>query len=225
VSRIVEWPDREEQRDGLAHRVGERLRAALAARGRASLAVPGGTTPGPFLWALAQLALDWARVSVMLTDERFLPEDSPRSNTALLRRTLLQGPAAAATLVPVTAPADLPEHVTGRLTQAIEAALPLDVCVLGMGTDGHIASLFPGADRLALALSEEAPPLLALRAPGVPEPRLTLTLPVLLGARHLFLLIAGAEKKAALRRAEAGGPVSEAPVRAILERAEIHYAP
>lgn len=225
MTKLVEYPDREELWDGAASRVASLLVGTLAERGRASLAVPGGTTPAPFLERLAATPLDWARVSVLLTDERFVPEEDPRSNTALLRRTLLRGPGAAARLVPMTAPGPMPEHVVPRLVQGVSAVLPLDVCVLGMGADLHTASLFPGADRLAFALSEDAPPVLALRAPGAAEARITLTAPVLLGARHLFLLIAGSDKRSALRRAMAEGPVEQAPVRLVLPKATVLYAP
>lgn len=223
--RITDFADREDLMDAVTLRVAGALGTALAARGSASLAVPGGTTPAPFLERLADAPLDWPRIAVLLTDERFVPEDDPRSNTALLRRTLLKGPAARARLVPMTLPGPAPEHVVPRLVQGVEEILPLDACVLGMGTDMHTASLFPGADRLAFALSPDAPPVLALRAPGVAEARITLTLPVLRGARALFLLITGADKRSALARAMAEGPAEAAPVRAVLDRAEVLYAP
>ncbi len=205
------------QAAALAGLVAGQLAAALAVKGRATLAVPGGTTPGAFLRVLAQARIDWARVSVLLTDERFVPETSTRSNTKLLRATLLQGPAAAANLVPLYKEAAQPEDVLGDLSDGIRKVLPLDVCVLGMGTDMHIASLFPGADRLAEALSPDCPDvLLPMRAPGAPEPRLTLTAPVLRATDHLHLLITGPEKRAAFEAAEQPGPTHEAPVRLIL---------
>ncbi|RMF40516.1 MAG: 6-phosphogluconolactonase [Alphaproteobacteria bacterium] len=213
--------------DGIARRVAEALRAAIATRGQASLAVPGGTTPAPFLERLSEMALDWDRVSVLPSDERLVPESSERSNAGLIRRTLLQGKAQAARLLPLATQAMLerPEHALPGLCSAVAALLPLDLCVLGMGNDGHTASLFPGADRLQTALSDDAPPVMLLRAPGAPEPRLTLTMPVLRGAGQRFLLIAGAEKKAALMRAQQEGPVELAPVRAILPFTTVFYAP
>lgn len=214
--------------DALAALVAGQLAAALAQKGHATLAVPGGTTPGPFLRALSGAAIDWANVFVLLTDERFVPESSARSNTGLLRGTLLRGPASAATLVPLFADASQPEDVLAELSTGISAALPLDVCVLGMGADMHTASLFPGADRLSEALDPGCRDvLLPMRAPGAPEPRLTLTAPVLRAAQHLHLLITGPDKLAALKLAEQPGPASDAPVRVILNApAEItvHYA-
>lgn len=215
--------------DELAEAVAGDLRAALAARGRASLAVPGGTTPGPFLDALSRAPLDWSEVTVTLTDERWLPPDHERSNQRLVTGTLLRDGAAAAGFLPLYGGGAAPEESLGRVAAALEAmVLPLDVCVLGMGEDRHTASLFPGADRLAEALAPEAPPVLALRAPGAPEPRVTLTAPVLRGAGKVYLLITGEAKAAALETALAAGPEEEAPVRVALRRegpVELFYAP
>lgn len=223
---IMQYPDRAVLAEDLAEIVADQLNEAIAAKGRASLAVPGGTTPGPFLRALSAQDVDWAKVSVMLTDERFVPEDSERSNTRLLRGTLLQGNAAAATLVPMVMAAEQPEDVLEALMAGLKPALPLDVVVLGMGADMHTASLFPGADRLEEALSENAPSLLPMRAEGAGEPRITMTAPVLRSASAVHLLITGAEKAKALEKAFFEGPEAEAPVRVILAlpRTEIHYA-
>ncbi len=223
---LISYRDGALQATGLAALVAGTLRAAIEARGQASLAVPGGTTPGPFLRALSGADLDWAHVRVMPTDERRVAADSPRSNARLLRETLLQGPAAAATLIPLAAPA--PEDALDDLVGAVRAALPLDVCVLGMGADMHIASLFPGADRLKDALDPDCPtPILPTHTTAAPEPRITLTAPALLGAAHLHLLIRGRAKLRAFRRAERPGPVAEAPVRLILHAPQgvrVHYA-
>ena len=213
----------------LAEAVAGDLRRALAARGRASLAVPGGTTPAPFLEALSRAPLDWSGIAVTLTDERWLPPDHERSNQRLVTGTLLRDGAAAAGFVPLYGGGAAPEESLSKVAAALEAeVLPLDVCVLGMGADRHTASLFPGADRLADALAAEAPPVLALRAPGAPEPRVTLTAPVLRGAAKVYLLITGEAKAAALETALGAGPEEEAPVRTVLRRAgpvEVFYAP
>ncbi len=223
---IMQYPDRAVLAEDLAELVAEQLNDAVSARGKASLAVPGGNTPGPFLKALSAQDVDWAKVSVMLTDERFVNETSPRSNTRLLRETLLQGKAGAATLVPLVAPAKQPEEVLDSLIAGLNPELPLDVVVLGMGADMHTASLFPGADRLPEALADTAPSLLPMRAEGAEEPRITMTAPVLRAAGAVHLLIAGEDKIAALEQALLEGPEAEAPVRVILAlpRTEIHYA-
>jgi len=97
------------------------------------------------------------------------------------------------------------------------------VALVGMGTDMHVASLIPGADGLAAALAADAPPLVVLRAPGAAEARVSLSAPALAGALRLHLLIAGPEKRAALERARTL-PVAEAPVRALLDEATVHWA-
>ncbi|WP_112321308.1 6-phosphogluconolactonase [Oceanibium sediminis] len=223
----MHYQSREELNADLAEIVARELAEGVAARGRATLAVPGGTTPGPFLQALSAWDIPWDKITVMLTDERFVPESSDRSNTRLIRGTLLQNRAAAARFVPFYAKGDAPEDVIDDLIADVSAALPLDVCVLGMGEDMHTASIFPGADRLDEALSDDAPVLLPMRAPGAPEPRMTLSAPVLRAARALHLLIMGEGKSHALEAALKEGPASEAPVRAVLSAPEpitVHYA-
>ena len=210
---------------GLATIVAKQLGDALSSQDAVTLAVPGGTTPAPFLEALSAADLDWARVRVMLTDERFVPESSDRSNTRLLRGTLLQGAASAATMIPFYREADAPEDVLDVLSASIIDALPLDVCVLGMGADMHTASIFPGADRLDEALSPDAPPLLPMRAPGAPEPRLTLTAPVLAAAKHLHVLVQGQDKAEAYAQAQDTSDSAEAPIRVALDAgATVHWA-
>lgn len=227
IPAILHYTAREELNADLAEIVARELTEAVEARGAATLAVPGGSTPGPFLQLLSLEAAPWDKVRVMLTDERFVPETSDRSNTRLIRQTLLQNRAAQARFVPFYAPGDAPEDVIGDLIADVKATLPLDVCVLGMGEDMHTASLFPGADKLAEAMAEDAPVLVPMRAPGAPEARMTLSAPVLRAARSLHLLIMGEGKKMALERAFAEGTPEEAPVRTVLTAPTpitVHYA-
>ena len=221
--KLVEYPDRELMMIDLADDLASELAMALRQNERASLCVPGGTTPGPVFDVLSGVKLDWDRVSVFLNDERWVPESHPRSNGRLLRERLLTGRAAAAHYVPLYAEAPEPEAVLDALSAAIEPCLPISVLLLGMGADMHTASLFPGADRLAEALDPDAPILLPMRAPGALEPRVTLTAPVLAEAMSCHILITGAEKRAALDRAQ-GLPEHEAPVRAVLANATVHWA-
>jgi 6-phosphogluconolactonase len=220
---IREYPDREMMFLSLANVIAGQLGDFLRREGRATFSVPGGTTPGPVFDMLSAVELDWSQVAVLLNDERWVSEDSPRSNTRLLRDRLLKGPAAAAQLVPLYAPTETPEESLAALSEGIAPHLPISVLLLGMGDDMHTASLFPGADRLAEALSPQAPPLMALRAEAAGEPRITLTAPVLRAAMHIHLLITGPEKRAALERAQ-GLPPEQAPVRTILDNASIHWA-
>jgi len=219
---LVEYPSRDTLYDSLAARLAQELRDDLRT-GPATLSVPGGTTPGPVFDRLALADLDWSRVAVLLNDERWVDEDNPRSNTRLLRERLLRHRAADARLIPLYAPVPEPDDAMEALGDGIAPHLPISVLLLGMGADMHTASLFPGADRLDEALAPQAPILMALRADKAGEPRITLTAPVLGAARHIHILITGAEKKAAVERALTL-PVSLAPVRAFLDAATVHWA-
>lgn len=221
--QFLEYPDRDMLAIDLAQQIAEDLTAALDHAERAVLAVPGGTSPGPIFDGLCAADLDWARVDVVLSDERWVPEDSPRSNTRLLRERLLVNRAAAARLLPLYAPADAPEDALDALAAPIAAEMPLAVTLLGMGADMHTASIFPGADRLEDALAADAPVLVPMRAPGAPEPRITLSAPVLNGALAKHVLIFGDEKRAALDNARGKSPV-DAPINAVLDGAKIHWA-
>jgi 6-phosphogluconolactonase len=220
---LQEYPDQEMMFLALADRLASDLRKALGRRERALLVVPGGTTPGPVFDFLSDIELDWDRIDVLPSDERWVAEDDPRSNAGLLRRRLLTGKAAHARLVPLHAQTDTPEAALEELTEAVTPLLPVDVALLGMGSDLHVASLFADGDRIDEALSTHAPPLLAMRSPSAPEPRMTLTLPVLKDAFALHILITGAEKRAALERAQ-GLDADQAPVAALLGEAQVHWA-
>lgn len=221
---FIDYPDREMLVIDLANKLAGELRSALEHEERVLMAVPGGTTPGPIFDDLCAADLDWSRVDVMLTDERWVPEDSARSNTRLLRERLLVNRAAAASYLPLYLPCKEPEERIAELETNILPRLPIQVLLLGMGADMHTASLFPGADRLEDALSPKAPVLMAMRAPGAPEPRITLTAPVLDGAMSKHIVIFGEEKRAALDKARQSLP-EEAPVAAVLSQASVHWAP
>ncbi|MEM9524357.1 MAG: 6-phosphogluconolactonase, partial [Pseudomonadota bacterium] len=164
-----------------------------------------------------------ARIAVILNDERWVPESASRSNTRLLKTRLLRDRAAKATLIPLYAEAPTPEEKLDQLTAGLDGHLPISVLLLGVGTDMHTASLFPGADQLELALSNDAPPLLAMRASGAAEPRITLTAPVLMAAMNTHVLITGHAKRAAVEAAQHMTP-QEAPIRAMLPNAKVHWA-
>ena len=192
----------------LAADVAAELRRVIAAKGKATLAVSGGSTPKLFFAQLSQADLPWRRVTVTLVDERLVPESSARSNARLVRENLLINAAAEAAFVPLHNNPD-----------AARAA-PLDVVVLGMGDDGHTASFFPKGTGLAAALDPGGKSaLVELEAPGAGEPRITFSLPVLLAAGRLSLHIEGAGKRQVLEQALADGPAEDMPVRAVL-RAE-----
>ncbi len=220
---LIEYPDREMMAIDLANRLAGELGDCLRRHEHASFAVPGGTTPGPVYDALCAADLEWERVHILPTDERWVPEDDPRSNLRLLRERLLVSHAADAVLVPLPREGE-PEDAARAFSERVAPELPLSILLLGMGADLHVASLFPGAEGLAQAMASGAPPALAIRAPGASEPRVTLTVPVLDGAMSKHILIMGEEKREALERAR-GMPRAKAPVTAVWDEALVHWAP
>jgi 6-phosphogluconolactonase len=207
----------------VAHVLAGEINSRLMPGDRCTLAVPGGTTPGPVFEALCAASLDWDRVDVLLTDERWVPEDDERSNAGLLRRTLLRDRAAAARFHPFFRSGTTPDEAAEDLSGMVAPLLPVDVLLLGMGSDMHTASLFPGADGLAAALATDAPAVLPVTDPGTGQARVTLTAPVLAGAMSKHVLITGPEKRAALDRA-AGLSLEEAPIRAVWSDLTVHWA-
>jgi 6-phosphogluconolactonase len=202
----------------LADAVAGHIDAAIAERGEAAIAVSGGSTPAKFFAALGKRKdVDWSKVVVTLVDERWVDELSDRSNAGLVNQKLLQGPAASARFLPLYSGGAEPDATQIARTAAGLQHLPrpFAAVVLGMGNDGHTASFFPGGDTLSEALSA-AGPVIAIRAPGAGEPRVTFTLPRLLETDALFLHIEGEGKAEVLEKALSEGPVEEMPVRAVL---------
>jgi 6-phosphogluconolactonase len=208
----------------LANQIAGALNRGLMQHDRVSLAVPGGTTPGPVYDVLSAISLPWERVDILLTDERWVPEDNPRSNARLLREHLLVDKAAAAHFVPFYTGGDASAIDLVDVATEVRGLCPLTFVLLGMGADMHTASLFAGADNLEKALGAGAPEVLAMRAPGVEEPRVTLSAEVINGAMNKHLVILGDEKLDALRQAEAVGDPTEAPIAAVLDGLTVHWA-
>ena len=179
-AEIVTYPDAELMALSLADRIAAELRVNLDAQRPTSLCVPGGSTPALMFRALSGLPLDWEKVTVFLNDERWVDGDNPRSNSAMLRKTLLVGPAAAAAYLDLYTGDPTPEVAAPALSEQIKPHLPITVLVLGMGDDMHTASLFPNAPGLEALLASDAPPVMA--AAGGAEPRITLTAPALQSA-------------------------------------------
>lgn len=217
------FPDPVALAHALAGEVKVDLEEAVAARGTASLVLSGGRTPRCFLQQLSNEPLDWSRVWITLADERWVDIASEDSNERLVRETLLTGRAAAARFVGLKNPAPVPEAGAEWAWRALSRVpRPYDVVVLGMGEDGHTASLLPGSLALARALDVSAPPgTVGVHAVQVAHPRITLNLAALLDARRVILHIEGVSKWQAYQRALEGGSVAEMPVRAILQQKEV----
>jgi 6-phosphogluconolactonase len=192
--------------------VAAQLRDGLRTHGRAGLVGTGGRSPAPVYDRLRDADLDWARVIVTLSDERCVPADSPDSNARLLGEHLLTAAGAKAHFIPLWPKPD---------PAALEALMPFDAVMLGMGEDGHIASLLPGDPNLERHLDPACDPLLADVPAGLgspPLPRVSLTLKALTAARAIFLLIAGGAKRDVVERAMGG---EDLPVRALLRQSGV----
>jgi 6-phosphogluconolactonase len=207
----------------LANNVSEAVSAGIAARGRASLVFSGGGTPVRLFRQLASRPISWGDVTITLSDERWVDEDSIDSNAAMLRRELLSGDATAAEFIGLKTEQETPEEAETECARRLSAIpLPYDLVVLGMGTDGHTASLFPGAANLDKALDPDNPrPCIAARPPGAAQPRMSLTLANLLNCQRLVLLISGEDKRRVLEMALESGPVEDMPVRALLRQSDV----
>lgn len=223
----------EELAAALAGQVAAQCRQALAARGRAVLALAGGQTPLPIYRRLAAADLDWSKVTVLPSDERWVAHEDAACNLHRLRTALAA--ARGLHLLPLT-PAMPAPHVTAALALATLAALPepFDLALLGMGGDGHFASLFPGAPELAAGLDLRDPddalvvhpdPL----PPEAPYPRISLSAARLLRSERLLLAIQGPAKRAVLERAARHNDPFTLPICALLHhpsvRVEIHWSP
>ncbi|WP_415757601.1 6-phosphogluconolactonase [Pseudomonas sp. LT1P18] len=213
--------------DGLALNVAKQLSDAIDARGTATLVVSGGRSPVAFFQNLAKQKLDWSKVVITLADERWVPVEHADSNAGLLKRYLLQGPAAKAqflSLYSATANLELAAEQADRLLAELP---PIDVLILGMGDDGHTASLFPNSPNLSDALKADGTrrcyPMLA---PTVPRQRLTMSRALLASAKTTVLSISGQSKLTTLSAALAGDDVAAMPIRAFLQPTlEIYWCP
>lgn len=195
------------------------LRDALNTRGKASLLVSGGSSPKPVYEALSQTSLDWSNVTVSLVDERWVPEGENGSNATFIKETLLQDKASGATFVPLVNDASNAKAGASDMIEIFNAAFPepIDVCVMGMGTDGHTASWFPQSPTLSTALDIDfAPSLVWQDATGQAggsgfNDRITVSLPLVMRAKNTLLLIPGAAKKSVWEASESKD-VFDAPV-------------
>ncbi|WP_028455492.1 6-phosphogluconolactonase [Chitinilyticum litopenaei] len=216
-----QFPQKEELDQQLANFIAERLRTALASQPRASLAVSGGRTPAGMFRCLRDMELDWERVDLTLVDDRWVPNDHADSNERLTRENLLCGRAAAARFYSLVSDASSAhDGLKGIQLRLNSFKTPIDILILGMGDDGHTASLFPQAPELEDAMS--SPALLAATTPvTAPHTRITLTAPAIVAAGTVLVHITGEGKKALLETAltEQKAETELYPIRRVLDRA------
>lgn len=215
------YDSRSEASAALAVEVAERLEAGIAARGRAALAVAGGSSPVELFERLSETALDWSSVSVVATDERWVASTDEQSNEGLFRRRLIRDQAAAANLVSLYQAGRTPTGSLSVVTRRLaEMPSTFDAVVLGMGTDGHTASLFPDATNIDAMLASPADCVVPVFDDDRIE-RISLGPTRLLATRALYLLFFGDDKRAVYERALDDGPSAELPVRAVLHQMRV----
>ncbi|KAA5802270.1 6-phosphogluconolactonase [Alkalicaulis satelles] len=223
AERLREFSSAASAADSVAHDIAAALEAGLRERDVAVFAASGGSTPRPVYQALSGIDLDWARIHVVLADERWVDPGEAGSNETFIRETLLHDRAASARLTGLKSAHDGPQAGADAINARLSALpRPFDAVVLGMGDDGHSLSWFPHAQGLDQALNAKGPLACAITAhasavTGVHTQRMTLTRAALNGVRRADLLTSGASKRAALEAALAHGPVADMPVRALLQ--------
>ncbi|MDX3805415.1 MAG: 6-phosphogluconolactonase [Bosea sp. (in: a-proteobacteria)] len=186
--------------EALAEAVAIRLKERLAEKGEVSLVVPGGTTPARFLAALGRQELPWEKVTLLPTDERFVAADDGASNERMLREQFAPLAQGRVRFLSFHGHGSDIEAAASQLCAELAELPPLDLVVSGMGTDGHIASLFPGGEAIFNAMPDSG--IVVARPPGLP-PRLSLSRKRLVGAGWASLLVSGAAKEAVLKGAAA----------------------
>lgn len=196
--------------------ISQKLQQGIAERGQAVLVVSGGKTPLPLFHTLAQTELDWSKVTITLADDRFLPDDAPDSNERLVKSALLQHKAAAARFISLYSHADSAEAAVPALLERVAGLATFDVLILGMGEDGHTASLFPCSQELAAGLADDAADLLAVNPATAPYQRISFSRRRLMQARSIYLHLVGPKKLQVLQQAAAGTDVAQMPIRAFI---------
>jgi 6-phosphogluconolactonase len=203
--------------EALAARIAVELSQAIAAQGSASLIVSGGQTPRRMFDKLSRQPLAWNKVKISLADERLVPATEPDSNERLVRDYLLQNEAQAAVFIPLWLGEGDPVESAVEAISAMDK--PFAAVVLGLGEDGHFASLFPGLQDLSRAL-DPGSSRIAIFVPAIAgrQPRVSLTLATLLDTPSLMISFEGEAKRQVFERALMPGPVEELPIRAILHQ-------
>lgn len=196
----------------------EKLDEAIKFRGRATLAVAGGSSPRAFYELLSQQSIAWNCVTITLTDERIIPVTSPESNECLIRKSLLINKAAEAHFEGLWRKSPDGSQDLAISDSMLKAMPTFDVVILGMGTDGHTASLFPASDQLAEAMSEDCQQsIVKVQPKQAPHERLTLSKKRLLDTNAMYLYLVGKDKKITLEKALSGLNELEMPIRAFLK--------
>ena len=214
--QLKQFSDSSALNQDFARRLTAILQQAIAERGEAYLVVSGGKTPQALFDTLSKTDLGWDKVTVLLADDRWLDDSQNDSNERLVKATLLKEYAAAARFISLYANTASAFDGVGEVQSRIMALPTFDAVILGMGEDGHTASLFPCSAQIKAGLADNAPPVLAVEPATAPYQRMSLSKPRLLDSRHLFLHLVGENKYRVLQHALADTDELAMPVRAFL---------
>ncbi len=218
MHQLYDFDSRTALDQDLADKVAGILADAVSENGRASIAVSGGSTPKGFFNELSKKDLPWKDITITLADERWVNITEEASNTRLVHEHLMQNNAVAAKFFHIKQGDLLNNETLADLNLAARSTvLPFDVLILGMGEDGHTASLFPCSDEIHAALSKSAAPLLKVTPKTAPHDRITFSYSYLQQSKNTFLHIVGTGKKVVLEQALGGTEILEMPIRAFLQ--------
>lgn len=219
-----QYPDSESLTIDLAQHIVANLQAAIKEKGSASIAVSGGKTPIPLFKLLSQQSLEWHKVFITLVDDRWVDDANDASNEKLVMTYLLQNKAKNAAFIGLKNNAPNPFDGAIYTDEKLkEIPMPFDVLILGMGEDGHTASLFPHAKNLHAGLDMHSGKLTVGMTPlTAPLDRITLTLPTILNSKQIYLHLVGESKKTVLEKAEQDNNQQEMPIRAILQQNKVN---
>lgn len=217
--QLNDFNSREQLDEALADNVTQILLSAIALKGKASIAVSGGSTPKGFFNILSNKDIDWKKVTITLADERWVELNSAASNTRLVHENLLQNNASCAKFFHLKQGETLCEETLADLNLAANSALlPFDIVILGMGEDGHTASLFPCSDQIVAGLDvNNKKSLMRVEPKTAPHQRITFSFAALKQSKHVFLHICGDNKKQVLDQALSNHDIFEMPIRAFLQ--------
>lgn len=224
MQQLTKFTTRNELDNSLAHSVSDMLEQAIKERGKASIAVSGGSTPKGFFAQLSKSDIDWSKVTITLADERWVATDSDDSNTRLVHENLLQNKAASAKFFHLKQGEAFSDETLKQLNDAAKATLlPLDVLILGMGEDGHTASIFPCSEQIEQGLLvDNDNALIKVLPKTAPHQRISFSFAALSQSDNIFLHLCGENKQAVLNQALESNNAFEMPIRAFLSHPTIN---
>lgn len=221
--QLNEFNSRDALDVALADKIAQQLENAVKQKGKASIAVSGGSTPKGLFKVLSAKDLPWENITITLADERWVPMDSKDSNTKLVHENLLQDQAAQAKFFHIKQGEELTEEVLADLNLAANSSLlPFDVLILGMGEDGHTASLFPCSEQITHGLADDCDALLKVEPTTAPHTRISFSFQALKKSASIILHICGASKKEVMEQALAEEHISKMPIKAFLQDPEVN---